>query len=358
MHHLFLLVCKSADIFQYIFFCTMEENANSELSLNQRIANYIGSRIKYKHLVWLFFFINLLNYIERSIISGCSIEMEEFVKQTIHDSPDTFLGLLQSAFIFGFSVACIIFGYCVSIKSPFLIVSMGLSVWFIASMLSGIAWNYWVLLIARLFSGVGEAAFQIVVPAFIDDYSPKTLVGTAMSRLYMAVPVGIALGYAISGFVAEHYSWRIMFLVSAPLMLPFIFILYYYPTSQLEKVHEENINFTEKEDDQDLATKSKLVLKAVGRMLVTPTFLLAVFGEASAVFISIGFNSFSTIFLTNLHMFETETMCALVVGCLGCVSGIIGALLGGYTIDLLLKKRSHSSPLDTYYLHLLLYGCR
>lgn len=342
-----------------------ESHEEVPLTFSQRFGMFLGQSISFNALVWLFFIVNMLNYIERSIIPGCSIEMEEFVSATISDNPDTFLGLLQSSFIFGFCIACIIFGYCVSLKSPFLIVCIGLIVWFLASILSGIAWNYWVLLVARLFSGVGEAAFQIVVPAFIDDFAPKTLIGTAMARLYMAIPVGTAVGYALSGFVAEHYSWRLMYLATAPLMIPFIIILWYYPLDHLKELHNASDELCEDKDeipekvdnsDSDSVTVVKNpVLRSVGKMLITPVFLLAVFGEAAAVFISTGFTSFGTIFLKNLHMFETETMSALVVGCLGCLAGVIGAYIGGNSLDVLMRLRDSYSPLYNYYTHLFLY---
>ena len=63
-----------------------------KLSYSQQFSNYLGEKVTYGTLVWIFLIINMLNYIERSIIPGSSIEMEEFVSKTIHDSPDTFLG--------------------------------------------------------------------------------------------------------------------------------------------------------------------------------------------------------------------------------------------------------------------------
>ena len=209
----------------------------------QRFREYLGRKLSFNRIVWLFFYVNMLNYIERFIISGSAVEIEDFVEQSVHGSKDTFLGLLQSAFILGFSIACIVFGYVVKSDSPFSIVCIGLLVWTIASFASGLAFNYWVLLFARLFSGVGEAAFQIVVPTFIDDFSPKDHVGTSMSRLYMAIPVGTAVGYALSGYVAEHFSWRIMFLVTAPLMIPFIVVLHYFPVSVLSEAQIMNQDF-------------------------------------------------------------------------------------------------------------------
>lgn len=385
----------------------------------QRFREYLGGTLSFNRMVWLFFYVNMLNYIERFIISGSAVEIEEFVEQSVHGSKDTFLGLLQSAFILGFSIACIVFGYVVKSDSPFSIVCIGLLVWTIASFASGLAVNYWMLLFARLFSGVGEAAFQIVVPTFIDDFSPKDHVGTSMSRLYMAIPVGTAVGYALSGFVAEHYSWRIMFLVSAPLMIPFVVILHYYPLNVLKDAQilgndfaAEESNASSKQQNDFTPTKepsleaglqpqdesetaklcenaspvpskveissepesknplpntetnessaisideSETLVSDLLCMIRTPTFILAVLGEAVAVFISTGFTSFGNIFLVNLHMFETESMSSVMIGLVGCMAGIVGASLGGITLNWVMKLRDSYTDLFNYYSHLTLY---
>ena len=388
----------------------------------QRFREFLGRKLSFNRIVWLFFYVNMLNYIERFIISGSAVEIEEFVEQSVHGSKDTFLGLLHSAFILGFSIACIIFGYVVKSDSPFTIVCIGLLVWTVASLASGLAFNYWMLLFARLFSGVGEAAFQIVVPTFIDDFSPKDHVGTSMSRLYMAIPVGTAVGYALSGFVAEYFSWRIMFLVSAPLMIPFIVVLHYYPVNVLRDAQLVNNDYGAEEPSmlpeiQNDSTPSKesiveanqkppdesenaklcqnqspLPSKAEGCvdsesknlienekasettdltleqsetflndllcMIRTPTFILAVFGEAIAVFISTGFTSFGNIFLVNLHMFESESISSMMIGLVGCMAGIVGASLGGITLNWVMKLRDSYTDLFNYYSHLTLYDSK
>ena len=328
--------------------------------------------------------VNMLNYVERSIIPGSVVEIKQFVENMVGHDPDTYVGLLQSSFILGFSIASVVFGFFVSLSSPFSVICIGLGVWVLATVLSGCAWNYVSLFIARLFSGVGEAAFQIVVPAFIDDYSPKNLVGTSMSILYMAIPVGTALGYTLSGYIAEHYSWRIMYIISGPLMIPFIIILLYYPIDSIAEIEsplsllieedkDNSIDCKFDKEDSDLtfgdvvASKSpeqghgdegdgsttiddevtvpvsdsvsdhlsssttkasnQMILRGVGTMISTPPFILAVIGEAACVFISSGFTSFGNVFLMELHMFSTESASALVVGCTGCLAGIIGMYL-------------------------------
>ena len=44
-----------------------------KLSYSQRFSNYLGEKVTYGTLVWIFLIINMLNYIERSIIPGSSI---------------------------------------------------------------------------------------------------------------------------------------------------------------------------------------------------------------------------------------------------------------------------------------------
>lgn len=50
--------------------------------------------------------------------------------------------------------------------------SIGLFVWCVAVLFSGLAPNYFYLVAARALSGVGEASFQTIAPAFIDDRAP------------------------------------------------------------------------------------------------------------------------------------------------------------------------------------------
>ena len=81
------------------------------------------------------------------------------------DKPDLYLGLLQSAFIVGFSLASIYFGNAVHKYRPFLLVSCGLAIWTVAVFMCGLAYyveSYVFLALARMLSGVGEASFQVL----------------------------------------------------------------------------------------------------------------------------------------------------------------------------------------------------
>lgn len=93
------------------------------------------------------------------------------------DKPDLFLGLLQSAFIVGFSLAALVFGHAVHHFPPFRMVGCGLAVWVVANLMSGLAksvGSYEFLFAARMLSGVGEASFQVRFCCASLDFSPHT----------------------------------------------------------------------------------------------------------------------------------------------------------------------------------------
>jgi MFS family permease len=146
-------------------------------------------------------FVNLLNYIDRGIIPGSTNEFNAFIKDDLDtDQPDVYLGLLQSSFIIGFSIAVIVFSNSLHYYSPFFICGVGLSIWVLAVILSGVAkytGSYYFLLICRMLSGVGEASFQCSIPPWIAKNANPESRGKWLSIFFTAIPLGIAIGYNI-----------------------------------------------------------------------------------------------------------------------------------------------------------------
>jgi len=52
------------------------------------------------------------------------------------------------------------------------LVLSGLSIFTIASFLAGFSYAFWMLLIARMISGVGEAGLVSIAPVLIQDAAP------------------------------------------------------------------------------------------------------------------------------------------------------------------------------------------
>jgi MFS family permease len=69
-------------------------------------------------------------------------------------------------------VSATTFGHLVHLYPPFKLVAISLTIWSGAVILSGLAPHYWVMVLGRTLSGVGEGCFQCVIPPWIDDNAP------------------------------------------------------------------------------------------------------------------------------------------------------------------------------------------
>lgn len=287
----------------------------------------------------LFFLMNTLNYMERVVVSGSSEKILEFIRESVSTHANTYFGALTSIFIGGYSIASIVFGYYVTRVRPFRVVVFGLICWFLAAVASGLAPNYWVLLIARMVSGVGEAGFQIVVPAYINDAYPKEKVGFSMSILYAALSFGTAAGFMLSGFVSQHYSWRLMYLAVAPFMIPAIVILFFV-SYEPSKSEEGSVSFC----------------TATFSLLKTPLFIASFIVEAAGVYLCGAYLAFGNQLLIHLGLFTSESISSLVFGAICCVAGVIGSLLGGYALNRFRIDESFSRKhrLSCYAFHLFI----
>ena len=85
--------------------------------------------------------------------------------------------------------------------------------WSLATLASGFAAQFWVLLLARAVVGIGEAGYGTVAPAMISDLYPARMRTRTLSYFYVAIPVGSAAGFALGGWLGQHYGWHMAFIV-------------------------------------------------------------------------------------------------------------------------------------------------
>jgi MFS transporter, Spinster family, sphingosine-1-phosphate transporter len=160
--------------------------------------------------------INMFNYVDRYVLASVegNIRGEFFEPDDPNAKRDT--GFLSTAFLLSYMVAAPVFGWLADRTSRWAIVGGGVIVWSLASGGSGLAPSYLVLLLTRVFIGIGEAAYGPAAPTLISDLYPVEKRGRKLAWFYMAIPVGSALGYVLGGVVAAHWHWRWAFYLSVP----------------------------------------------------------------------------------------------------------------------------------------------
>jgi MFS family permease len=80
--------------------------------------------------------------------------------------------------------------------------------------ISGMARSYGQMFTARLGVGAGEAACAPAATSLIGDLFPPPRRARAMSVFMLGLPIGIALSYLVSSFVAHTWGWRAAFFVA------------------------------------------------------------------------------------------------------------------------------------------------
>ena len=159
--------------------------------------------------------INLLNYLDRYVVPPIVPDLKSAMGLS-----DTQLGWLVPAFMIMYTLAAPVFGAWGDRGSRTRPIAIGIFLWSLATVLSGLARSYPQLLAGRALVGIGEAAYVAIAPALLADCFPADRRGRVYSVLNMAIPVGSALGYVLGGLIGQHFGWRAAFLVAgAPGML-------------------------------------------------------------------------------------------------------------------------------------------
>ena len=94
------------------------------------------------------------------------------------------------------------------------IIALSLTVWSGMTAISGLAGNFYHLLIARMGVGVGEAGGTPPATSIISDLHPPQQRAQALGVYTTGIGIGIMIGYILGAFVYAHYGWRVAFFVA------------------------------------------------------------------------------------------------------------------------------------------------
>ncbi|KAI9905500.1 hypothetical protein PsorP6_013661 [Peronosclerospora sorghi] len=316
--------------------------------------------------------INMLNYVDRGIIPGAPEKFNQFITATLGVSvlrQSLYFGLLTSAFIASYSIFSIVFGYFALTHRPFRIIALGMTVWVGAVIICGAAQmtnNYYVLILGRLISGVGEASFQCTATPFINRFAPPTKRSLYLGIYLASVTVGTAVGFIYGSIFANSaLGWAGAFYVEGIVMAGFVICCLVIVPDELNQIpinvadrHEleskqsEMVILPNIPEDGDMtsvtayledrersvpAAKLSFVAEWWAICSCVP-FMLIILGHAAYTFSLAAIGTFSPDIFLGLGLFESETTVSLVFGGLVAITGTVGTPVGGILVDYLVKK--------------------
>jgi EmrB/QacA subfamily drug resistance transporter len=118
-------------------------------------------------------------------------------------------------------------------RKPILLI--GISIFIIGSIFSGLAWSMFALIAFRGLQGIGAGAIQPVVTTVAGDM--YTVKERARVQGWLSSVWGIAgvIGPAIGGFFAEYLSWRWIFYINIPLGVLAVIVIWKFLHEEVER---------------------------------------------------------------------------------------------------------------------------
>ena len=258
------------------------------------------------------------NFIDRQILSI----LLEPIKQDLGLS-DSALGMLTGfAFALFYATLGIPIARFADRSKRRNLIAWALAIWSAMTAVSGLAQNFWHLLLARIGVGVGEAGCSPPAHSMLADYFPTENRATALGIYSLGIPFGILFGFIAGGWLNEFFGWRVaFFIVGVPGLLLAILV-----------------RFTLREPPRGMA-EGRVADEEQPTIMETFRFLwskrsfrhMAVGGGLTA-FVGYGVITWVPSFLIRSYGMSTGdvgTYLGLILG----IPGGIGIALGGYLAD-------------------------
>jgi len=163
----------------------------------------------HRYALVVLFAINTINFFDRQIGGA----LAEPIRKEWNLS-DSALGALGTAFTLLYALVGLPLGRLADRQSRKKILAIAVLVWSALTSLSAATRSYLQMFATRLGVGVGEAACAPASTSLIGDLYPPARRARAMSIFMLGLPVGIALSYLVSSFVAHTWGWRAAFFVA------------------------------------------------------------------------------------------------------------------------------------------------
>ena len=262
--------------------------------------------------------INFLNYMDRYVPTAVSPIIQKEFKLD-----DFQVGLLASAFLIVYAVCALPFGYWADRGIRKRVIGVGVTIWSLATIATGLASNFTHIFLSRAVVGIGEASYYPAGTSLLGDYFPKASRGRAMSIWGAGTAFGIAVGFVGGGIIAEHFGWRTAFFLTAIPGLLFGFLAF--------NLREPLRGAAEAEGPTVERPHAATFQHFLGLLRIR-TLRLTIFAQVALIFVLAADVSWLPIFMVRqFHL--TTSGASTVSGAVVVVGGLVGTLGGGWVAD-------------------------
>jgi len=269
--------------------------------------------------------INFLNYLDRYVAASVAPS----IQKELHIS-DAALGFLGTAFLLVYALAAVPFGLWGDRGARRTVIGVGVAIWSVATLFTGFARNYGQLFISRAVVGIGEASYYPAGTSLMSDYFPKDQRSRVLAIWGAGATVGIAVGYAGGGIVADKLGWRAAFFFAAVPGLIF---------AALAFTLREPLRGAAEQTGRAVTRTAEASLGKFLELLRIPTLRATIIAQTLLYFV-LASNAFWLPTYLQRRFEMTSSTAGLLSGGVIVTGGVVGILAGGWIAD----RRARKTP--------------
>jgi MFS family permease len=275
----------------------------------------------------ILFAMNLLDYIDRNVL----MSIQPQVKGEFHITNAQW-GTLTSIFLVSYSVFSPIMGWLGDRYRRTWLLGLGVGVWSLATIGSGLANSYGHLALARSILGIGEATYGVIAPTILLDLFPREQRARLMSAFYLAIPLGSALGLKLGAYIATRYDWHLAFFVVGVPSLAAALLALTLPEPVRGASEQIDVDRLRAHEQAGARREDYLDL------MVNSSYTYSVFGMAAYTFAIGGMLVWVPNYLYNTRRFPQDQATS-ILSLVTFFAAVGGTLIGGWLSDRLAKTR-------------------
>ena len=155
-----------------------------------------------------------INYVDRGNLATAAPLIKSDLKLT-----NAQYGLLVSAFFWVYVPGQIVAAWFVQKINAYRTLALGLAVWSAATIATGFATGFLMLLVFRVLLGLGESAGFPASSKLLAQHIVPERLGTANAFVISGIYLGPAVGTFLGGLFVAHAGWRLLFIVFGAISL-------------------------------------------------------------------------------------------------------------------------------------------
>jgi len=290
----------------------------------------------------ILFLVNVLNYADRYVLPAILPKLAD-PKQGL--GLTSFQeGLLGSSFLLVYAFATLPLGVWADRGVRKNIVALCVGIWSVATVMAGFTRNFIQIFSVRAVLGIGEAGYAPASLSLLGDFFSRDRRGRILSYWSAGTLLGVAIGSAFGGLIADSFGWRFaFFFVGIPGLISAL--LAWRMLEPRRGAFESDQESTDEMPAEAVhgahgthGSIGKDFWGSVKKLRSIPTYWVLV-GALVFSFFTIGGTSFwlPSYFVDTFSLSVGKA--GILTGAVLIVSGLIGTVVGGWLADFAQRKR-------------------